>query len=68
MTDQEVMNRLVSALRTALCPGGGWNGMPKDMVATTDDCVKNGVCGCDQGAALCEAEKRAIPREHPTAQ
>lgn len=47
---------LLDELRTALCPGGGWNGMPKDIVvATVDDCLKHGVCGCSKGAAVTKA-------------
>jgi len=48
---------LKAALLTAGCPGGGWNGMPKDILrATVADCIKHGVCGCNLGDAVKKAE------------
>lgn len=42
--------RLQRALRSADCPAGGWNGMPKDLEPTVGACVDHGVCGCCLGA------------------
>lgn len=49
---------LLEALRNCPCPAGGWTGMPKGMVATVQDCVDAGVCGCDCGAAVAKATAR----------
>jgi hypothetical protein len=46
---------MLKALRTCLCPAGGWTGMPKDMIVTVQDCVDAGMCGCDCGAAIARA-------------
>jgi hypothetical protein len=45
-------NALRAALRSARCPGGGFNGMPKDAEPTVGLCLDHKVCGCDLGAAL----------------
>lgn len=46
-------DQLLPALRSARCPAGGWNGMPKEIVtATVADCLKHGTCGCDLGDAV----------------
>lgn len=49
---------LLEALRNCLCPAGGWTGMPRGMVATVQDCVDAGVCGCDCGGAVAKATAR----------
>jgi len=48
------IERLRAALLRVDCPGGGWNGMPKDLegFCTVADCLKQGNCGCIFGAAL----------------
>lgn len=57
---QRENEQLRSVIRTCLCPGGGWNGMPKDMVATVADCLAADVCGCDLGDALKKQSDYAI--------
>lgn len=44
--------RLRSALRSARCPGGGWNGMPDDIDPTVENCMGANACGCNLGDAL----------------
>lgn len=55
------IERLRAALRSALCPGGGFNGMPKDAEPTVGLCLDHGVCGCDLGAAI--APEQSAPKK-----
>jgi hypothetical protein len=55
---RERCDELLAELKSCLCPGGGWNGMPKDMEATVQACMTHGVCGCTLGAAVAKAEGR----------
>ena len=46
------IERLRAEIKTARCPGGGYNGQPADEEPTVENCLKAGVCGCSFGAAL----------------
>lgn len=49
----------VVGLKAQDCPGGGWNGMPSELVgkATVADCLAHGVCGCIYGDAVKHIER-----------
>lgn len=51
---------MLAALKSCDCPGGGWNGQPKDTIPTVEDCVAYGQCGCTQGDAVKKAEGRDV--------
>ena len=45
-------DRMREALKQVRCPGGGWNGMPKDMEPTVQNCMAHDACGCIYGDVL----------------
>lgn len=51
-----LVDELLSELRKALCPGGGYIGQPENQEPTVQACLDAGVCGCEHGAAVERAE------------
>lgn len=49
---QAEIERLRAALKSCPCPGGGWNGMPKGIETTIENCMVHDACGCVFGDAL----------------
>lgn len=65
--DMEAEQRLIAAapdmlkaILTTRCPGGGWNGMPKDIDPTVENCIAHNACGCDLGDAVRQATGAAL--------
>lgn len=54
----------IVGLKAQCCPGGGFNGMPKDAEPTVALCLDHGVCGCIYGDAVKEIERmRAVLKQ-----
>ena len=57
MTQCQNAQSTVVGLKAQDCPGGGFNGMPKDAEPTVALCLEHGVCGCIYGDAVQHIER-----------